>query len=61
MEKEKLLGEYCKFLKQYVPVRIRYESNGRVEACGRAACNNTHCSLSEAYKGDRSQGQDYLE
>lgn len=61
MRNEKMPGQYCRFRKEYVPVRIRYfPGNRREKICGRSDCTNTKCILSDGFTGNASRGRDYL-
>ena len=59
---EKRIGEYCTFLKQYVPVRYYYPPNGDpTKNCENSTiCGNSECILSAEFKGDKHKGKNFL-
>lgn len=64
MVRGKVMGQFCRYRNEYVPVQIRYQPGAHGDQaekmCGRAECPNAKCNLSNAYTGDRSAGHDYL-
>jgi hypothetical protein len=49
----KRMGEFCEFVKQYVPIVIKYFPDGSSsKSCESSACGNPECSLSNNFRGN---------
>lgn len=58
---DKRMGEYCEFVKQYVPIEVKYLADGSAsKSCENSACGNPNCSLSSNFEGDNKHGEDAL-
>ncbi|HBQ46619.1 MAG TPA: hypothetical protein DD737_06020 [Ruminococcaceae bacterium] len=61
MVHEKRIGEYCNYLKQFVPVRYRYFPDSSSEkTCENSTCGNSRCCLCDSFTGNRDTGKDFL-
>lgn len=58
---EKRMGEYCNFVKRFVPIEIKYPPDGPAQkSCENSACGNSQCCLCDQFTGDESQSVNFL-